>query len=494
MRVRALVAAARSFAAALVAALAGGIALAPTAGAQAANAWQYPVGTIGINQQVQSTLAGVALTMRGTPAHFWWFSCTGGQTIQLDVVARWDAYALITDPAGKVVAQDDDSGGDRNARVTYTCPVPGTYRLGVTTRNASGEVGEYRLSVRGTAAAGVAVTPMGVPEPIAGLGPELPGGGAPGSPFNPRNSRPRGLLRQAVSSTGELGDGSYRYNGRPLDAWQYGCEPHREVTVNATSAWDNVLVAFDAAGREVARDDNSGAGRNARLVFQCEERVLVTFGVTAAGDSAGTYSVAAQARSYIPPLAAIPVPRAAAVAGGWCPNAGVPICTDAVSGLRWSRAENGVIPASPFPVGTWPRNGVMQSMSACRGYFQLPGAQPGAWQVLPGKISQGLPGCYVGVNSAEVLVASYEVLVHPTPAPVSDPLNAAKLVVARGGMLPPRAIVAGNGESAQFVCVAAMAGDGAHPGRIAADGRGCVVAWAGKEVVVTAEYQVLARP
>ena len=40
-----------------------------------------------------------------------------------------DSYLRIEDSAGKELAKDDDSGGDRNARIDFACPESGEYRI-----------------------------------------------------------------------------------------------------------------------------------------------------------------------------------------------------------------------------------------------------------------------------------------------------------------------------------------------------------------------------
>ncbi len=43
-----------------------------------------------------------------------------------------DTYLGLFDPQGELLAQDDDSGGDRNARLEFTLPATGTYSIAVT--------------------------------------------------------------------------------------------------------------------------------------------------------------------------------------------------------------------------------------------------------------------------------------------------------------------------------------------------------------------------
>ncbi|HYT88529.1 MAG TPA: PPC domain-containing protein [Gemmataceae bacterium] len=58
-----------------------------------------------------------------------------------------DPYLYLEDPSGKIVAQDDDSGGDLNARVIFQPRRDGEYRIIATTLVPA--TGDFRLTVRG---------------------------------------------------------------------------------------------------------------------------------------------------------------------------------------------------------------------------------------------------------------------------------------------------------------------------------------------------------
>ena len=78
----------------------------------------------------------------------WTYYGQAGEAITLDVMSTdFDAYAVIQDGSGNVVARDDDSGGNLNARIIFTLPATGTYRLIANTLRV-GAAGAYTLSVR----------------------------------------------------------------------------------------------------------------------------------------------------------------------------------------------------------------------------------------------------------------------------------------------------------------------------------------------------------
>jgi hypothetical protein len=70
-----------------------------------------------------------------------------GQKYTIDLVSRaFDAYLRLEDSTEKELARDDDSGGNLNARIVFTAPATGSYRIIATTFNR--QVGPFTLSVR----------------------------------------------------------------------------------------------------------------------------------------------------------------------------------------------------------------------------------------------------------------------------------------------------------------------------------------------------------
>jgi HEAT repeat protein len=59
----------------------------------------------------------------------------------------FDPYLRLESPQGQPLAQDDDSGGNLNSRITYRAPEDGSYRIIVTTY-APGAHGQYTLTIR----------------------------------------------------------------------------------------------------------------------------------------------------------------------------------------------------------------------------------------------------------------------------------------------------------------------------------------------------------
>ncbi|NLG69271.1 MAG: hypothetical protein GX496_06870 [Firmicutes bacterium] len=72
-----------------------------------------------------------------------------GRTVTVVLRAEFDAYLLLVGPQGDVVAEDDASGGGRDARIIYTFPSSGQYLLVVNSYSA-GETGRYLLQAQVT--------------------------------------------------------------------------------------------------------------------------------------------------------------------------------------------------------------------------------------------------------------------------------------------------------------------------------------------------------
>ena len=211
------------------------------------------VGQIGPNQQLQGVLGPMDARWDGKPFQAYQFQCAAGQTFQMDILSSWDNYALVFDPMGNVVARDDD-GGDQglNARIAYTCTMSGVYRLAVTTYTSSTTPGAYTLQVSGAGAA-MMVQPMAQPmvQPMAD---------------------PSGVIGQIAANQQAqniLTPGAARWDGKPFQAYQFQCNAGQTFQMDILSTWDNYALVFDPMSNVVARDDDTGEGLNARVVYTC---------------------------------------------------------------------------------------------------------------------------------------------------------------------------------------------------------------------------------
>jgi glutathione peroxidase-family protein len=70
-----------------------------------------------------------------------------GLLYQIDMVSnQFDSYLFLEDKAGNQLAEDDDGGGNLNARIMFNCPKDGEYRVVCTCFQDA--VGAYTLTVK----------------------------------------------------------------------------------------------------------------------------------------------------------------------------------------------------------------------------------------------------------------------------------------------------------------------------------------------------------
>ena len=201
-----------------------------------------PVATLTLNNQpVTGQLAegDRVLSQDQTLYDIYTFTGQAGDRVTIDLAsADFDAYLIVLKPDGEELSQDDDSGGQSNARVTTTLPSNGTYTVFVNT-SGSNQQGQYSLRARsgGPAAA----------NPGRQAGAIILQESGTLSPTSPR-----------------LSDNSpyqeYRLNGR--------AGQRIEITLES-SEFDPYLMVADPQDEKLAdADDISDTNQNAALVVQ----------------------------------------------------------------------------------------------------------------------------------------------------------------------------------------------------------------------------------
>jgi serine protease Do len=58
---------------------------------------------------------------------------------------EFDAYGQLLDAAGNRLAEDDDGGGNLNARITFTLPATGQFQIVVNNFGDTRRTGLYRV-------------------------------------------------------------------------------------------------------------------------------------------------------------------------------------------------------------------------------------------------------------------------------------------------------------------------------------------------------------
>jgi len=158
------------------------------------------------------------------------------RSYRIDLMSKdFDAYLRLEDESGKQLATDDDGGLGSNARITFPCRLPGTYRIVATTL---GKLGAFTLAVEET-------------------------GGARPTPLVLREGKAR------VEGTLTKDDARDHIDPRaPSKFYDVRFEAGKRYRIDLMSkAFDAYLRLEDAAGKELAKDDDSGGGQNARIVF-----------------------------------------------------------------------------------------------------------------------------------------------------------------------------------------------------------------------------------
>ena len=99
----------------------------------------------------------------------------GDRTYRIDMTADrpLDSYLIVTDAGGNVLARDDDSGGNLNARIFFSPPATGKYRI-ICTSFSRHDIGNFVLTVVEEPRGGFAVQ-----QPMPGFPPEFKPAGPP---------------------------------------------------------------------------------------------------------------------------------------------------------------------------------------------------------------------------------------------------------------------------------------------------------------------------
>lgn len=108
------------------------------------------IGQVAMGQNVQGRLeTGDQQMNDGTWADVWQFNGTQGQSITIELRSEeFDTYAQLLDATGARLAEDDDSLGDLDSRITFTLPRTGMYQIVVNNFSDERRAGVYTLTLR----------------------------------------------------------------------------------------------------------------------------------------------------------------------------------------------------------------------------------------------------------------------------------------------------------------------------------------------------------
>lgn len=169
-----------------------------------------------------------------------------GDTVAVDLLSDdFDANIVVADASGNRLANNDDSGENCNARLTYVLPQAANYRV-YANSSAPSELGEYRLALaRGKAAAAADTVCRGF-------------------------GRVSGLIQMGQTVTGTLtaSDPEFPGDSTYFQRWILPVMPNQPFTVDLESSeFDAYIILTHGRGDKLVENDDGGGGCNARLVY-----------------------------------------------------------------------------------------------------------------------------------------------------------------------------------------------------------------------------------
>jgi hypothetical protein len=179
---------------------------------------------------------------------------------QIDMTSsKIDSYLRLEDAAGKQLAEDDDSGGFPNARVVFKCTADGDYKIIAT--SVGGGTGPFELSVSA---------------PVGAKTLELKNGAAEVQETLAATDSKDTVRRQSVCKV---------YSVKLSMGKTYQIDMR-------SKAIDSYLRLEDPAGKQLAKDDDSGGGHDARIVFNCPADGVYRIIATTFGGETGPFVLA----------------------------------------------------------------------------------------------------------------------------------------------------------------------------------------------------------
>ncbi len=191
---------------------------------------------------------------------------TAGKSYVIDLTSpNWDKldpYLYLFNAAGKKMAENDDSGGGRNSQINFDAPFTGEYRLLVSSFGWKGD-GPFTLTVRESA-------PV-VPEALEG------------GRFEAKRQLPLTAPKDRLLKSS------------PHQMYAFNLAAGRKYMIDLKSAdFDAFLRLEDRFGKQVAFDDDSGGGSDARIVFEPTESGVYRVYVTSLDKKGGTFTLKVQ--------------------------------------------------------------------------------------------------------------------------------------------------------------------------------------------------------
>ncbi|MEC4868286.1 MAG: trypsin-like peptidase domain-containing protein [Jaaginema sp. PMC 1078.18] len=159
------------------------------------------------------------------------FEGRAGMTVDVQMNGQGlDPYLILIGPGGQEIAQDDDSGGNYNARIRAVLPVDGSYLI-VANSYQGGESGTYSLQARSSSGQSQA-----------------------------RRSSPPSSSGILLQRQGVLGPGAQvmRSDGSLYDEYVFEGQAGQTITMTLQSPdFDTYLILVDESGRKIGENDDA---------------------------------------------------------------------------------------------------------------------------------------------------------------------------------------------------------------------------------------------
>lgn len=246
--------------------------------------------TIGLNVTVSGSLTNDCHSTHrtGRNAKFYVFTLTASTSVQVDVsTTAFDSYLLVLSGSGSSgvpIAEDDDSGGGSNSRISRTLS-SGTYTVEVTSFD-SGSTGAFSLTVAGS----TSTTPPPTPPP-------------PSSP--PPSCQSTIGLNATVSGSLTADCPSAHRSGSYAKYYVFTLSARTAVQIDLSStvfdAYVLLLSGSGSSGSVVAENDDGSSGNNSRIAQTLAAGTYTIEATSYRSGATGAFGVSIAAMGSNPP-------------------------------------------------------------------------------------------------------------------------------------------------------------------------------------------------
>ena len=194
----------------------------------------------------------------------WTVNLRAGQRARADVHSTdFDSYVIVRDPSGTQIANDDDSGGGKDASAGFRALNAGTYTVIVTSYDDNARIGAYRVSVVSDS----------------------------GDFGEPGQAQP---IADGQTKEGRLESGDVTGHRGLEDHWTFQGRQGQLARIDVMSTAFDSYVVLMYNGMAVDSNDDGGEGQNARLTEILPGSGTYTIVVTqfTARSTGGRYRVA----------------------------------------------------------------------------------------------------------------------------------------------------------------------------------------------------------